>query len=47
MSDSTQIIPVHTTPSYRVHIGGGLLHRCGAILRETLAPCRMAVRRCI
>ena len=43
MSDSTQIIPVHTTPSYRVHIGGGLLHRCGAILRETLAPCRMAV----
>lgn len=43
MSDSIQIIPVHTVPSYNVHIGAGLLARCGQMLTELLSPCRVAV----
>ena len=36
-------IPVNTNPPYAVTIGPGLLKDCGARLRETIPPCRMAV----
>lgn len=39
MSNSIQIIPVHTAPAYAVAIGGGLLPACGQRLREILGPC--------
>lgn len=40
---SIQTIQVHTAPAYEVSIGGGLLTACGQLLREVLAPCRVAV----
>lgn len=43
MSNSIQIIPVHTAPAYAVAIGGGLLPACGQRLREILGPCHAAV----
>lgn len=43
MSDSIQTIPVRTCPAYTVQIAPGLLSRCGALLREVLSPCRVAV----
>ena len=43
MSDSIQTIPVRTSPAYSVQIGPGLLGRCGSLLQDMLAPCRMAV----
>lgn len=43
MSDSIQTIPVRTSPAYSVQIGPGLLGRCGPLLGQVLAPCRMAV----
>lgn len=43
MSDSIQTIPVRTSPAYTVQIAPGLLGRCGALLRDVLSPCRVAV----
>ena len=43
MSDSIPTIPVRTSPAYSVQIGPGLLSRCGSLLQDMLAPCRMAV----
>ena len=43
MSDSIRTIPVRTSPAYSVQIGPGLLGRCGSLLQDMLAPCRMAV----
>ena len=43
MSDSIRTIPVRTSPAYSVQIGPGLLSRCGSLLQDMLAPCRMAV----
>ena len=43
MSDSIRTIPVRTSPAYTVQIAPGLLNRCGALLRDALSPCRMAV----
>ena len=43
MQDSIQTIQVHTAPAYAVSIGGGLLHTCGPLLRETLGLCHVAV----
>ena len=43
MSDSIQTIPVRTSPAYTVQIAPDLLGRCGALLRDVLSPCRVAV----
>lgn len=43
MQNSLQTITVNTVPAYDVVIGGGLLHTCGQRLRQTLAPCHVAV----
>ncbi len=43
MPDSIRTIPVRTSPAYSVQIGPGLLGRCGSLLQDMLAPCRMAV----
>ena len=43
MSDSILNIPIHTSPAYTVSVGSGLLGQCGALLRETLGLCRIAV----
>lgn len=43
MSDSIRSIRVNTGTHYTVSIGSGLLSRCGALLRESMAPCHMAV----
>ena len=40
---SIQTIQVHTAPAYEVSIGGGLLHTCGPLLRESLGLCHVAV----
>ena len=40
---SIQTIQVHTAPAYAVSIGGGLLHTCGPLLRESLGLCHVAV----
>ena len=40
---SIQTIQVHTAPTYAVSIGGGLLHTCGPLLRESLGLCHVAV----
>lgn len=36
-------VSVNTRPAYRVLVGGGLLADCGALLRDTLNLCRVAV----
>ena len=43
MSDSIHTIQVHTTPSYAVSIGAGLLRCCGETLRPILPICHVAV----
>ena len=43
MSSSIQTIQVNTAPAYEVRIGSGLLHACGAYLREIMPLCRMAI----
>jgi 3-dehydroquinate synthase len=43
MSNSIKTIDLHVTPAYRVHIGSGLLARCGAYLSESVGMCRLAV----
>lgn len=43
MSDSIRSICVNTGTRYTVSIGSGLLSRCGTLLRESMAPCHMAV----
>ena len=40
---STKIIHVHTTPSYDVSIGAGLLLTCGETLRNLLGLCHVAI----
>lgn len=41
--ESNQTITIQTQPSYLVHIGSGLLDRCGQLAAEALTPCRAAV----
>lgn len=36
-------IHVHTKPEYDIHIGRGLLDRCGELTRAVKAPCRVLV----
>ena len=43
MSDSIKTIDIHVNPSYQVHIGSGLLSRCGSYLLDAVGMCHLAV----
>ena len=43
MSNDILTVNVNTSPAYTVSVGGGLLHRCGEMLRGIMAPCHIAV----
>ena len=40
MTNAVQTIKVHTSPSYEVLVGSGLLHTCGTYLRQILPLCQ-------
>ena len=45
MSDSIKTVDIRVNPPYQVHIGGGLLARCGSYLLDAVGMCHLAVVR--
>ena len=43
MSDSIKTVDIRVNPPYQVHIGGGLLARCGSYLLDAVGMCHLAV----